>query len=140
MTLDLPRDPPAHPDFGGSHRIAELPLDAIGVGARVEVVGPLEVVLGLGRVADLAEDPGEAEDADRGALVRASDDVELASLEQQLVRVDSARPGCVPLHRVVVEHDRLAAEDRRLDLRQPLGDLVAAGGTGDPERDRPLHG
>ena len=91
MALDLPRDPVADPHLGGADRVAELPVDAVRVRARVEVGGALEVVLGLGRVADLAADAREPEDADRVALVRAADDVELAALEEQLVRVDLAR-------------------------------------------------
>ena len=71
VALDLPRDPLADPDLGRADRLAELPVDAVGVGARIEVRGPLEVVLGLGRVADLAADPREPEDADR-ARARAS--------------------------------------------------------------------
>ena len=56
VPLDLPRDPLRDPDLGGAHRLAELPLGAVGVDARVEVGGPLEVVLGLRRVGDLAAD------------------------------------------------------------------------------------
>ena len=71
--------------------VAELPVDPVRVGARIEVRRALEVVLGLGRVADLAADPRQPEDADRAALVRAPDDVELAALVEQLVGVDLAR-------------------------------------------------
>ena len=140
VALDLPGDPPSDPDLGGADRVAELPVDPVGVGARVEVGRALEVVLGLGRVADLAADPREPEHADRVALVRAPDDVELAALVEQLVGIDPPGAQVVALHRVVVEHDRLAPEDRGLDLGQPLGDLVAAGRAGDPERDRVLLG
>ena len=91
VALDLPGDLARDPDLGGADRLAELPLDAVRVAARIEVGRTLEVVLGLGRVADLALDAGEPEHADRVTLVRAADDVELAALEQQLVRVDLAR-------------------------------------------------
>ena len=128
----------ADPDLGGPDRLAELPVDPVGVGAGVEVVGTLEVVLGLGGVSDLAADAGEPEHSDRVALVRAADHVELAALVEQLVGIDPPRPDVVALHRVVVEQDRLAAEDRSLDLGQALGDVVAAGRAGDPERDRAL--
>ena len=93
VALDVPGDAVGHPDLGGAHRVAELPRHAVGVLARVEVVGALEVVLGLGRVGDLAADAREAEDADRLALVRVADEVELAALEQQLVGVDPAHRG-----------------------------------------------
>jgi len=89
VALYLPRDLARDPDIGVADRLAELPLDAVGVAARIEIGGTLEVVLGLGRVADLALDAGEPEDADRVALMRAPDDVELAALEQQLVGVES---------------------------------------------------
>ena len=138
VALDLPGDAAADPHLGDPDRLSELPVDPVGVGPRVEVVGALEVVLGLGGVADLAADPREAEDPDRAALVRAADDVELAPLVQQLVGVDAAGADLVALHRVVVEHDRLAAEDGGLDLGQALGDVVAAGRAGDAERDRAL--
>ena len=138
MALDLPGDALAYPDLGGADRVAELPMDPVSVAARVEIVRALEVVLGLGRVADLAADPGEPEDPDRVALVGPPDDVELAALEQQLVGIDAARAHLVAFHRVVVEDDRLAPEDRRLDLGQPLGDVMAAGRAGDPQRDRVL--
>ena len=102
--------------------------------------GRLEVVLGLGRVGDLAADPRQPEDADRLALVGVAEQVELAALEQQVVRIDAARADLVALHRVVVEHDRLVAEDRRLDLGQARGQLVPAGRRGDAERHRALLG
>jgi hypothetical protein len=70
--------------------------------------------------------PVEAEDPDRVALVRAADEVELAVLEEQVVRVDLARVERVALQRVVVERDRLVAEDRRLDLGQVLRELAGA--------------
>ena len=110
----------------------------VGVGARVEVGGAAEVVLGLGRVGDLAADPREAEDAQRLALVGVAEQVELAAAEEQVVGVDLARAELAALHRVVVEGDRLVAEDRRLDLRQALRELVAAGRGGDAERDAAL--
>ena len=138
VALDLPGDLARDPDLGGPDGLTELPLDAIGVGARVEVRRALEVVLGLGRVADLALDAGEPEDADRVTFVRAPDDVELATLKQQLVGIDPARTGLVALHRVVLEEDCLAAEDRGLDLRQPLRNLMTVGRAGDTQRDRPL--
>src|SRR5699024_7719397 len=77
VALDLPGDAPRDADLGGADRVAELPLDAVRVGARIELVRSLEVVLGLGGVGDLAADAGEAEDADVLALVRAADEVEL---------------------------------------------------------------
>ncbi len=120
--------------------LAELPVGAVGVGAGVEVAGTVEVVLRLRRVGDLALDPRQPEHADRLALVRVAEQVELAALEQQVVRVDLARRGLVATHRVVVEHDRLVAEDRGLDLRQPRRELVASGRRGDAERDRALLG
>ncbi len=116
--------------------VAELPVGAVGVRARVEVGRALEVVLGLRRVGDLAADPRQAEDAQRVALVRVAEQVELAAVEQQVVRVDLARADLVALHRVVVEGDRLVAEDRGLDLGQALGQVVPARRRGDAERDR----
>src|SRR5437660_455492 len=97
----------------------------------IEVGRPLEIVLGLGGVAHLAPDPGQAEHPDGIALVGAADQVELIALVEELVGVDLARAHVVALHRVVVEHDRLAPEDRRLDLGQALGDVMAAGRAGD---------
>jgi hypothetical protein len=97
-------------------------------------------VLGLRRVRDLAADPREPEHPQAVALVRAAQDVELPALEEQVVRVDPARGDLVALHRVVVERDRLLAEDRRLDLRQPGRQLVPAGRARDPERERALVG
>src|SRR5205823_1002017 len=61
-------------------------------------------------------------------------EVVLAVLEQQVVWVHPARLHRVAAHRVVVEEDRLAAEDRRLDLRQPLGQFAPAGSRRDAER------
>jgi len=140
VALDLPGDALGDPDLGLAGGLAELPVGARGVGARVEIGGALEVVLGLGRVGDLAADAREAEDADRVALVRAAQEVELTALEEQVIRVDLAGADLVALHRVVVEGDRLVAEDRRLDLREALGEVVAAGAGGDAEGDRALVG
>src|ERR1044072_317501 len=94
----------------------------------------LEVVLGLRRVRDLALDARQPEDPQRVALVRVAEEVELAALEEQVVRVAVARARRVAGHRVVVEGDRLVAEDRRLDLREALREVVPAGGCRDPER------
>jgi hypothetical protein len=98
----------------------------------------MEVVLGLSRVGDLAAYAREAEHTDRLALVRVPEQVELAALEEQVIGVDAARAHLVALHRVVVEDDRLVAEDRRLNLGQAGGEVVAAGRGGDPERHRAL--
>ena len=119
LALDVPRDLVGDPDLGGADRVAELPRGAAGVLARVEVGGALEVVLGLGRVRDLAADAREPEHAHVLALVRVADEVELPALEQQVVRVDLAQRRRVRLHRVVLELDPLAAVDRGVDLRQP---------------------
>ena len=97
-------------------------------------------MLGLGRVADLAADAREAEHPDRAPLVRMPDEIELAALEQELVGVDLARVQVAALHREVVEHDRLSAEDRGLDLGQAMAQLVSARRAGDPERHRVLFG
>src|SRR4051794_36493385 len=69
-----------------------------------------------------------------------ADDVELAALEQQVVGIDLPALLSVAPHRVVVEDDRLAAEDRGLDLRQPLGELAPARASGHGERDAPVLG
>ena len=138
MALDQPGDPLGDPDLGGALRLAELPVGARGVRARIEVRGPAEVVLGLRRVGDLAPDAAQPEDAQRAALVAVAQEVELAALVEQVVRVDLARADRVALHRVVLERDRLVAEDRGLDLRQALGEVVAAGRAGEPQRDRRL--
>ena len=140
VPFDLPGDPLGDQDPRLAALLAELPVGAVRVGARVEVRRPVEVVLGLRRVGDLAADPRQPEDANRVALVRVAEQVELAALEQQVVGVDLARRDLVAAHRVVVEHDRLVAEDRRLDLRQARGELVTAGRGGDAERHRPLLG
>ena len=136
VALDLPGDALGDPDLGRLVGVAELPDGAVGVRARVEARGAaLEVVLGLRRVGDLALDARQPEDAQRAALVRVAEEVELAALEEQVVGVDLARAGRVARHRVVVERDRLVAEDRRLDLRQALREVVAAGRRRDAERD-----
>jgi hypothetical protein len=140
VALDLPGDAPRDPHLRGADRVPELPIGAVGEDARVEVGGALEVVLGLGGVGDLAADARQAEHAQRAALVGVAEHVELSALEEQVVRVDLARPFLVALHRVVVEGDRLVAEDRRLDLGESLRQVVAAGARGDAERERRLRG
>ena len=74
------------------------------------------------------------------ALVGEPDEVELAALEEQLVRVDDARGRLAGLHRVVLELDPLAAVDRRVELGQAGRQLAAAGRAGDAEPDRALRG
>ena len=83
-------------------------------------------MLGLRRVGDLAADSREPEDANRVALVRVADQIELPVAEDEVVGVHLAVGDLVALHRVVAELDRLAARDRRLDLRQPLRQLAPA--------------
>ena len=139
LALDVPRDLVGHPDLGGADRVAELPRGAAGVLARVEVGRALEVVLGLGRVGDLAADPREPEHAHVGALVRVADEVELPALEQQVVGVDLAQRRRVGLHRVVLELDPLAPVDGRVDLRQAGRHVGAAGRRRDAEADRLLQ-
>ena len=136
LALDVPGHVVRDLDLGHADLVAELPRDPVREAARVEVRGALEVVLGLGGVGDLAADPREPEHAHVLALVRVADEVELAALEQQVVRVDLARRGRVALHRVVGELDPLAAVDRGVDLGQPGGDLAAAGRRRDAEPDR----
>ncbi len=140
VAFDLPGDALGDEHPRDALLVAELPVRAVGVGARIEVLRTVEVVLGLGRVRDLASHPGEAEDADRLALVRETEEVELAALEEQVVGIDLAGGDLVAAHRVVVEDDRLVAEDRGLHLREPGGELVAARRGGDPQRDRALLG
>ena len=141
VALDLPRDPLGDLDLGRLVGLAELPDGAVGVRARIEARrAALEVVLGLRRVRDLALDAREPEHAQRVALVRMAQEIELAALVEQVVRVDLARACRVARHRVVVERDRLVAEDRGLDLRQPLGEVVPAGRRRDAERDPTLLG
>ena len=139
VALDVPGDAVRHPDLGGVLAVAELPRDAARVLARVEVGGALEVVLGLGRVGDLAADAREAEHPHVLALVRVADEVELAALEQQQVGVDAARGDLARLHREVLELDPLAARDRGVDLGQAGGELRAAGARRHAERDRALR-
>src|SRR5204862_7112444 len=79
----LPGDAVRDPDLGRAEWIAELPRGAVGVLARIEAVRAREVVLGLGRIGDLAAHAREPEDADRPALVRVADEVELPALEEQ---------------------------------------------------------
>ena len=140
VALDEPRDAVGDPHLGRPDRLAVLPVGAVGVLARVEVLGALEVVFGLRGVRDLALDARQAEDAQRVALVGAPEHVELPAAEEQVVGIDLARADVVALHRVVVEGDRLLAEDRRLDLGQALGEVVAAGAAGDAERQAALVG
>jgi hypothetical protein len=91
-------------------------------------------------VGDLPADARQAENPHGVALVGVADEVELTALEQELVRVDLALALRVALHRVVAEGDGLAPGDRRVDLHEALGQVVAAGRGGDPERDRTLVG
>ena len=87
VALHQPGDPVAEEDLRRALDLAQLPLGAAGVVAAVEVLGRREVVLGLGRVGDLAADPREAEDAHRVALVRVSDQIELPAAVDQVVGV-----------------------------------------------------
>jgi hypothetical protein len=135
-----PVDPVGEPDARAPHGIAELPVGARGVHARVEVLGAAEVVLGLRRVADLAADARDAEDAHVVALVGVADQVELPAAVEQVVRIHLALLLSVAADRVVLEDDRLAAEDRRLDLREPLRELAPARARGDRERHAALLG
>ena len=134
VALHEPRDPLRDPHLCLTGGLAQLPVRPLGVGPRVEVLGGGEVVLRLGGVGHLLADPREPEHADVVALVRVPDEVELAALVEQVVRVHLALRGVVALDRVVVELDRLAARDRGLHLRQPLGELAAAGRGGDGHR------
>ena len=135
-----PVDPVGELDAGAAGAVAELPVGASGVRARVELLGAVEVVLGLGGVADLPADSRDPEDAHVVALVRVADQVELPAAIEQVVGVDLALLLGVAADRVVVEQDRLAAEDRRLDLREPLRELAPARAGGDRQRDGALLG
>src|SRR6202046_5644845 len=67
-----------------------------------------------------------------------AEQVELASLEEQVVWVHPTRAYLVAGHRVVVEGDRLVAKDRRLDLGQTHRQLMTVGFGGDRQSDRLL--
>ncbi len=136
FALDQPPDPLAQEHLRRALDRPHLPVGARGVVAAVEVLGRGEVVLGLGRVGDLALDPREPEDPHLLALVGVTDQVELADAEDEVVGVDLAVGDLVALERVVGELDRLAPGDGRLDLRQALGDLAARGGVGHVDVDR----
>ena len=140
VALHEPVDPVGNPDPGGPGRIAELPVGARGVDARIEVLRRREVVLGLGGVAHLAAYPREAENADVLSLVGVADQVELPAAEEQVVRIDLPLALRVPGHRVVVEDDRLAAEDRGLDLGEPLREVAATRAGRHAERHRAMLG
>ena len=140
VAFDLPGDPLRELDLGDVELLPELPVGAVRVGARVEVGGPAEVVLRLGRIGDLAADAREPEHPDGLALVRVAEEIELPALEEQVVGIDLARADLVPLDRVVVEQDRLVPEDRGLDLRQPRGELMAARRSRDAQGDGALLG
>ena len=140
VALDHPGQALGEPDLGGVDRRAELPRDLVRVAARVEVLRPREVVLGLGRVGDLAAHPVQPEDADRAALVAMADQVELPALEEQVVGVHLPGRRLVGGHRVVLELDALAAVDGRVDLGDALADLVPARGRRDAEADGALVG
>ena len=126
VALDQPGDPLLEVDPGPTDRLAQLPVGQLGIVAAVEVLGRLEVVLGLRRVAHLSLDPGEAEDPDRFPFVGETDQVELPAPEDQVVGVDLPVGDLVAVHRVVAEGDRLVAGDRSLDPGQSLGRLPRA--------------
>src|SRR6185437_16443787 len=130
MALDLPGDTLAQANLSDSVPVPQLPLRTVGIGARVEIGRAAEIVLGLGRVGNLAANPREPEHPDRLALMRVAEQIELTTLKEQVVGVHAPRADLVASHRVVVEDDRLVAKDRRLDLGQPYRQLVAAGGGG----------
>ena len=56
-----------------------------------------------------------------------AEQVELTTAEEQVVGVNLARANFVAGDREVVKGDRLVAEDRRFDLCQAAGKLVATG-------------
>ncbi len=126
VALDQPVDAVAQEDPRRARLRAHLPVRPRRVVAAIEASGRVEVVLGLARVGDLALDPREPEDPDGIPFVRVTDQVELAGAEDEVVRIDLAIHGRVPLHRVVAELDRLAARDRGLDLGEALGELPAS--------------
>ena len=109
VALHQPGDPLADEDARPPLDRPHLPFGARGVIAAVEVLGSRKVVLGLGRVGDLALDPREAKDAHVVALVRVPDQVELAVAKDEVVGVHLAVGDLVSLQRVVRELDRLAA-------------------------------
>src|SRR4029453_13667389 len=106
VPFDEPGDPLRDPDAGGRLRGAELPVGAVCIGPRVEIAGRREVVLRLARVGNLVADPGKPEAANVVGLVRVPDEIELASLVEQVVWVHLALRLVVALDRVVTELDR----------------------------------
>src|ERR1700678_2545777 len=47
VTFDLPGDPPGDQHLGNAPLLTQLPVGAVGIGTRVEVSRPTEIVLGL---------------------------------------------------------------------------------------------
>ena len=120
--------------------LAQLPVGAVRVGARVEVLRG-----GGSRARPWSHRRpcrGSARAGRRGSL-RARASGPAGRTARPGTAGGRGRPcgaSLVALHRVVVEDDRLVAEDRRLDLRQARRELVPARRGRDAERDGALLG
>src|SRR6476469_979621 len=103
--------------------LAQLPLGAVAVGARVELRRHAEVALAAGREAHVAAHAVEAEGADVVAVWVAADDIPLAAHEVEAVGIDRTRGLLVGGDRPVAEDHGALLRDGRLELLQTNRDL-----------------
>src|SRR4029079_11574571 len=89
----------------------------------VEALGQTEVALAARRQPDVAADPRDAERLHLLVFQVEPDDVPLAAVEEQRVRVDRPLAELVAHDRPVLELERPVLRDRSLELRQPAGEL-----------------
>ena len=111
--------------------LADLPRPRDPVQLDVEVRGDPEVALAAGGETDVAADARHLERAHRAAIEIVADDVPVALVETQCVRVHRplARPRAA--RAPVAEPDRALLRDRGLELREASGELGRVVGRAD---------
>ena len=113
----------AHLDARLADDVADQPVRAAAQIRDVEVGRRPEVPLAPGCKPDVAFDARDAERAQRIAVEVAADDVPLAAVVVERVRIECPLRVVVARDRPVVELHRALLRDRPLELRQPAGHL-----------------
>ena len=121
--VDPPGGVPADLDLGLALRLSDLPRRPLSVLLRVEALGHPEVALAASRQPDVAADPGHAEGLDLLVVEVEPDDVPLAAVEEQRIRVHRPLAQSVAHDRPVLELQGAVLGDRALELRQPAREL-----------------
>ena len=140
QTVDPPGRVAADLDPRLADGLADLPGRAEPVLVRVEAFGQPEIALAARREADVTADARDPERLHLVVVEVEADDVPLAPVEEERVRVHGSLAALVANDRPVLELQSPVLRDRTLELREPPGQLGRVAGVVQLDRASRLRG